>query len=152
MLIENLPLRNCLDLANLHNNVAGICKENGSYRRAITHYEIAEKLYLKSVAHDHLFLTPTYINLGNVYRLKEKHSQALKYHLKALEIREKTLDKNHLQIAEALLEVALTYHELGFNISSIPFLERAKNIYSINHISRKDPRYIQLQGAFDACR
>ena len=94
MLIENLPLKTCLDPANLHNNLAGICKENGSYRRAITHYELAE----------------------------------------------------------TSLEVTLTYHELGLNISSISLLERAKNIYSINHLSRKDRRCIQLQEAFDACR
>lgn len=152
MLIESINPKNCLDLANIHNNLAGILKENGSYRRAIQHYEISEKLYLKSVQHNHLFLSPTYINLGNIYRLKGKHNEALKYHLKALQIREKTLDENDLQIAEALLEVALTYHELDLNISSIPLLERTKNIYLNNQIPTNHPKFIQLQEALDVCR
>jgi len=151
MLIESIHPKNCLDLANIHNNLAGILKENGSYRRAIQHYKIAEKLYLKSVKYNHLFVSPTYINLGNIYRLKRKYDQALKYHLKALEIREKSLDENDLQLAESLVEVALTYHEMGLNISSIPLLERTKNIYLNNQIPTNHPKFIRLQQALDVC-
>ncbi len=64
MLLEQFP----------PNNLAGILKDNGSYRVALTHYEISKKLNLKSVfSHNHLYLSTTYINIGNVYRLKGKY-------------------------------------------------------------------------------
>ncbi len=103
MLLEYLPPKNCLDLGNLHNNLARILKDNDFYHCALDRYEIAEKLYLKSVPHNHLYFPPTYINIGNVYCLKGKHPQDWKYHFKALNIRRKSFPINHLFVIEFAL-------------------------------------------------
>ncbi len=50
------------------------------------------------------------------------------------------------------MEVALTYHYLGLNIQSISILNRAKEIFQLNKISKDDARFIQLEEAFCICQ
>ena len=152
MLLDHLTPKNCLDLANIHNNLAGVLKDNCSYRRALTHYQMAEKLYLKSVPHNHFYLSPTYKNIGNVYRQRRKYSQSLDYHLKCLKIREQCLPSNHIEIGESLLEVALSYHYLKQNHRSISSLNRAEEIFQANKLPKDDPRLIEIQQARLVCQ
>ena len=152
MLIDDIPPKNHLDLANLHNSLGEILKANGSYHHALTQFEMAENIYLKSVPNTHLYLSPTYTNIGNIYRLKKKYRQALEYHLNALNSREKSLPSNHIEIGQSMMEVGLTYHYLGLNNEAIFMLNRAKQIYELNQISENDLRFIEIEEAFSLCQ
>jgi len=69
-----------------------------------------------------------YDNLGHICLSKGEYTKALKFFIKALEIRKKTLGKEHLDVAISYNNLGKVYNKIGNYLKSIIFFEKSLNI------------------------
>ncbi len=87
------------EVAKLHYNLAEILHSIGNFRRAYDHYTIAADLFQNLPGHVSLEYAASLHNIG-VARHDETSKEDI---LKALEVRKKLLDHNHLLVADSYL-------------------------------------------------
>lgn len=80
-------------------------------------YPLAIESYLKAIKifgqHHDRYLSASLNNLGNVYEERGQIDDALKYHRKALDIRQSILPPNHPDVATSYHNLANVYRKLG---------------------------------------
>lgn len=116
------------DLATLLCNIGDIHRERGLVEKASENYE--QSLYInESLGRMSLDSSRVYMGLGFCYSSKELHSEAIKYFTQGKIIREKQLQHNHLDLAEAYHHLGMAYYDNGHYDKSIEYLEKTRQIY-----------------------
>ena len=140
---------NKLDIADLLNTLALLCRYNGDLKRAEPLYKRALEIYENAVGPEHLLVADVLSNLATLCDLIGEYSRSELLHQRALAIREKLLSPNHPDIAISLNNLAELYHTKGDYARAEPLHRRALAIfeevlgpensnvaYSLNNLAR----------------
>jgi tetratricopeptide (TPR) repeat protein len=99
-------------IAKIENNWAVLCYERGDFDKAETHYLNALAAYEASQD----FTSPraiTLINLGELYRVTGRLTEAVETMERSLALREKLYGPDHPLVANSLGSLAAAYYEIG---------------------------------------
>ncbi|CAB4025405.1 Nephrocystin-3, partial [Paramuricea clavata] len=126
---------NHVDLAVFHNNIGGVYSDKGDLDQAKDYYHRALEIQEKQLSPNHVDVALYYNNIGLVYSKKASYNniglvysekgdldQAKDYYQRALEIQEKLLGPNHIDIAASYNNIGGVYYDKGN-------LDQAKNYY-----------------------
>ncbi|CAF3838795.1 unnamed protein product [Rotaria sp. Silwood1] len=96
---ESVSLKNDI-LADAYGNIGTLHLQNGSFKKAIEYFEkeLATKKLTIVTCQSPYFIT-TYTNLGGAYMALNKHTEALAYHHRALDIAQAILPTYHETLA-----------------------------------------------------
>ncbi|CAF1305577.1 unnamed protein product [Rotaria sp. Silwood1] len=96
---ESVSLKNDI-LADAYGNIGTLHLQNGSFKKAIEYFEkeLATKKFTIVTCQSPYFIT-TYTNLGGAYMALNKHTEALAYHHRALDIAQAILPTYHETLA-----------------------------------------------------
>jgi tetratricopeptide (TPR) repeat protein len=100
----------------------------GNYTKSFDIVRAALDMYGKNSVTDPELGANLYNDLGSCYGKLGKYDEALKYFIKALEIREKVLGTEHRDTAASLNNIGLTYGELGDHNKALKYNTRALEI------------------------
>ncbi len=109
---ENLKLENKL-IGNLCNKYGWYFDFQGQYNKAEKYAEYSKNIYSRIEDIDQELLAESYHSLARIYRIQAKYELSESLFLKAIEIRENTLGRNHKDTASSYNSLAVLYDEQG---------------------------------------
>ncbi|CAF1556652.1 unnamed protein product [Adineta steineri] len=101
---------------------------NGDHKEALALYAKQLLIQRKLFSPDHIFLAPTYHNVGKVYYDLGDYTKALDYYKKALEIRKKSLPPNDPDLGVSYNNIAGIYEKMHDNKSFLEYSKKALEI------------------------
>ncbi|MBQ7396561.1 MAG: tetratricopeptide repeat protein [Lentisphaeria bacterium] len=113
------------DLASLWGN---FYEHSCHYEMALTNYNKALNIRLKSLPDNHPDIASSYNNIGGAYLKMGEYENALTNFNKALDIRLQTLPKNHLGIASFYNNIGGVYLEMGEYENALTNFNKALDI------------------------
>ena len=121
------------DAGCLFNNMAYVCRAQGSYDDALKYYLKALEICEKVLGKDHPSTATAYDNLAGVYQGQGNYEDALKYYLKALEICEKVLGQDHPSTAATYNNLAGIFEDQGNYDDALNYYLKALEIWEKVH-------------------
>ncbi|CAF4167834.1 unnamed protein product [Rotaria sp. Silwood2] len=132
MLLNGLEPNNS-NLANVYNLLGLIYMSKSLYDEAIDAYNQSIEFRRQSQdENDHIDFAPVYSNLGILYSEKQNHKEAFQFYQKALDLAQKHLSPNHVQMFSYVMNIALAYDNLNDYVNSLTFYKKALEIIVIN--------------------
>ena len=116
-------------LAHLNNQLGYIIKQKGDLPSAITFYQKALEIQLKSLLPtDLLDLATTYSNIGSVHDSMGDYTMALIFYQKALGIKQKSLPPDNISLATTYNNIALAYDSMNDYPTALFYYQKALRI------------------------
>ena len=117
-------------LGEIYSLIGGVhCYRRQDYNEALIHLKKARDIHEKrATATYSLPLSTTYYHLGTTYDGMSNYEAAIKYLMKALDIRQTVLPPNHHLIAATHNNIGCTYHNQGDYAHALQYYEKSLKI------------------------
>lgn len=112
------------NIAFIHNSLGEIYRKKGDYPQALAFFQTALGI-LKVFGKDDPHTAACYNNIGLVHKDIQKYSKALKWYIKAAQIREKCLPKNHHDLGQSYNNIGTVYRCLGRDDLALNYLTKS---------------------------
>ncbi len=123
-----LPGEHPLELADLHNHLAGVEYVTGDYDESARLYTEALALREAALGQDHPRVADSLNNLGSAVFAKGAYDEAARLYRRALALAEAALGPDHPQVATTLNNLALVHQSTGAYAEALRLLTRANAI------------------------
>ncbi|CAM4967436.1 unnamed protein product [Rotaria socialis] len=130
--------------ANVYNILGLIYASKFLYNEAIDSYNQSIEIRRQSQnENDHIDFAPVYSNLGCAYSEKQNYKDAFNCYKKALDLAQKYLPANHVQLFTYTMNMALAYDNLNDYVKSLTFYNKAFEII-VTHVQWDHPAVATL--------
>lgn len=114
-------------VAVTYSRIGASYDQKEEYGKALDFYQKALSIR-EEVLGEHIVTADTYYDIACVYGFLDNHKQAMKYHLNALEIREKKLPKDHYDLGRSYNNLGNAYLLEGDSEQALSYYLRAVGI------------------------
>ena len=111
-----------------------IKSEQGKYTEALSYYEQALDIWLKTCPPDHPVLVNCYNSIGDVYLKMGEYSKTLSYNNRAYEICRNRVPINYNQLAACFHQFGVIYHHMGEYSKAVSYFEQMIEITEKNRL------------------
>ena len=117
--------------ARLYDQLGCIQFQRGDYEQALSFYEKAHEIRRRTLKANHQHMAQSFDHIARVYDAMGKHSVALTYLTKALDIRVawRGIPRFNLEIAQTQHNIGLIHSKMGEYAAAVPFLQQAHETF-----------------------
>ncbi|PKV48179.1 CHAT domain-containing protein [Aquimarina sp. MAR_2010_214] len=109
--------------------------KNKDYKKGLEYYQKSLAVREEVLSKDHLDMANSYIDMGNIFFMRQDYNKALAYYQKSLIIRKKQLGMHHVEISDSCFNIGLVYDRKEEYDIALLYLNKSLSI-QVNHSNK----------------